>query len=71
MKRAVKRIPISEHTGIVSKKSEVVHEERDTVESKDHRGEIGTFVDIKSKCVVIRKVNRKSYVAMKNSSSGL
>lgn len=41
--------------------------EGDTVESKGHRGWIDTFVDMRSKFVIIRKVRDKSSEAMKNA----
>jgi|AntAceMinimDraft_15_1070371.scaffolds.fasta_scaffold41419_1 IS30 family transposase len=64
---AKKRNPISERPAIASEKIEVGHWEGDTVESKGHKGGIGTFVDIKSKFVIIRKLNNKSSFAMKNA----
>ena len=54
-KTALKRKPISELAPKSLLKKEIGHWEGDTVESKGHRGEICTFVDIKSKLVIIRK----------------
>ena len=66
-KTAVKRNPISERSPIVSDKTEIGHFEGDTVESRNHKGGIATFVDIKSKLVIIRKVSNKSSLEMKNT----
>jgi IS30 family transposase len=66
-KEAVKRNFISERPEVVSAKLEIGHWEGDTVESKGHKGGIGTFVDIKSKFVIIRKVNNKSSLEMKKA----
>ena len=51
---------------VVAAKAEIGHWEGDTVEGKGHQGGIGTFVDIKSRYLVIRKVNDKSAYEMKN-----
>ena len=65
-KSAVKRKPISERQHKTLLKKEIGHWEGDTVESKCHRGGIGTFVDMKSKFVIIRKVRDKSSLEMKD-----
>lgn len=65
-KTAVKRKPISERPHKSLLKKEIGHWEGDTVESKGHRGGIGTFVDMKSKLVLIRKVRDKSSEEMKD-----
>jgi transposase, IS30 family len=66
-KTAVKRNPISERPIIASEKVETGHFEGDTVESRNHKGGIATFVDIKSKFVIIRKVKDKSSEEMKHT----
>jgi IS30 family transposase len=40
---------ISEHPDVVVAKLKIAHWEDDTVESKDHKGRIDTFIDMKSK----------------------
>jgi IS30 family transposase len=65
-KTAVKRKLISERPHKVLLKKEIGHWEGDTVESKGHRGGIGTFVDMKSRFVIIRKLRDKSSEEMKN-----
>ena len=62
----MKRRPISERPHKTLLKKEIGHWEGDTVESKGHRGGIGTFVDMKSKLVIIRKVRDKSSEEMKD-----
>jgi len=66
-KSAVKRKLISERPAKVAKKKEIGHWEGDTVVGKDHRGGLGTFVEMKSMYVVIRKVMDKSAEEMKNA----
>jgi len=66
-KSAVKRKLISERPAKVAKKKEIGHWEGDTVVGKDHRGGLGTFVEIKSMYVIIRKVLDKSAEEMKNA----
>ena len=61
------RRSIDDRPSIVATKSEIGHWEGDTVESKGHQGGIGTFVDIKSKFLIIRKVKDKSSLEMKNA----
>ena len=61
------RKSIDDRPSVVDEKSEIGHWEGDTVESKRHQGGIGTFVDIKSKFLIIRKVKDKSSLAMKNA----
>jgi len=65
-KIAVKRKPISERPSKVLLEKEIGHWEGDTVESKGHRGGIGTFVEMKSKFTIIRKVRDKSAEEMKD-----
>jgi IS30 family transposase len=64
------RRPISKRPAKERLKQEIGHWEGDTVESKGHRGGLGTFVDIKSKYVVIRKLKDKSSEEMKNAIIG-
>lgn len=64
-KTAKKRKSIEDRPSIVAEKTEIGHWEGDTVESKKHQGGIATFVDIKSKFLVIRKVKDKSSICMK------
>src|SRR3989339_1017606 len=66
-KEAKTRKSIDSRPPIVAKKSEIGHWEGDTVESKGHQGGIATFADMKSKYLVIRKVNDKSALEMKNA----
>jgi transposase, IS30 family len=66
-KEAKTRKLIDSRPPIVAEKAEIGHWEGDTVEGKGHQGGIGTFVDIKSKYLVIRKVNDKSALEMKNA----
>lgn len=61
------RKSIEDRPSVVAEKSEIGHWEGDTVESKGHQGGIGTFVDIKSKFLIIRKVKDKSSLEMKNA----
>ena len=69
-KEAKTRKLIDIRPSVVAEKSEIGHWEGDTVESKGHQGGIGTFVDIKSKYLIIRKVNDKSSLEMKNAVVG-
>ena len=69
-KEAKTRKLIDLRPSVVTEKSEIGHWEGDTVESKGHQGGIGTFVDIKSKYLIIRKVNDKSSHEMKNAVVG-
>jgi IS30 family transposase len=69
-KEAKTRKLIDERPAVVSEKSEIGHWEGDTVESKEHQGGIGTFVDMKSKYLIIRKVSDKSSLEMKNAVVG-
>ena len=64
------RKSISKRPSIAAEKVEIGHWEGDTVESKRHRGGIATFVDIKTKYTVIRKVKDKSSEKMKNAILG-
>jgi len=66
-KDAKARKSIDDRPSVVAEKSEIGHWEGDTVESKGHQGGIGTFVDIKSKFLIIRKVKNKSSLEMKNA----
>lgn len=66
-KTVVKRKPISERPDKRILEKEIGHWEGDTVESKGHRGGIGTFVEMKSKFVIIRKLRDKSSEEMKNA----
>ena len=66
-KEAKPRKSIDDRPSVVSEKTEIGHWEGDTVESKGHQGGIGTFVDIKTKYLVMRKVKDKSSLEMKNS----
>jgi len=61
------RRSIDERPPIVEDNSEIGHWEGDTVESKSHHGGVGTFVDRKSKFLIIRKVKDKSSLEMKNA----
>jgi len=67
---AAERKPISERPAEAALKNKIGHWEGDTVESKGHRGGIATFVDMKSKYTVIRKVRDKSSTEMKNAIIG-
>ena len=69
-KEAKTRKLIDIRPAVVTEKSEIGHWEGDTVESKGHQGGIGTFVDIKSKFLIIRKVKNKSSLEMKNAVIG-
>ena len=69
-KKAAVRKPISKRPSIAGKKVEIGHWEGDTVESKAHRGGIATFVDMKTKYTVIRKVRDKSSEKMKDAILG-
>ena len=69
-KKAIVRKPITERPSIAAEKVEIGHWEGDTVESKRHRGGIATFVDIKTKYTVIRKVKDKSSEKMKDAILG-
>jgi IS30 family transposase len=66
-KEAKPRKSIEDRPSSVTEKTEIGHWEGDTVESKGHQGGIGTFVDIKSKFLVIRRVEDKSSLEMKNA----
>ena len=66
-KTVAKRHSISERPAKDILKTEVGHWEGDTVESKGHRGGIATFVDIKSKFTIIRKVRDKTSLEMTNA----
>lgn len=66
-KTVEKRKSISERPSKALLEKEIGHWEGDTVESKCHRGGIGTFVDMRSKFVIIRKVRDKSSEEMKNA----
>jgi transposase, IS30 family len=69
-KKVPTRMPISKRPAKKKLKQEIGHWEGDTVESKGHRGGLGTFVDMKSKYVVIRKLRNKSSEEMKNAIIG-
>ncbi len=69
-KKAKTRKLIDTRPSAAIEKSEIGHWEGDMVESKGHHGGIGTFVDIKSKYLIIRKVNDKSSLEMKNAVVG-
>ena len=69
-KKAKKRRSIDDRPAIVNKNIEIGHWEGDTVESKGHQGGIGTFVDRKSKFLIIRRVKDKTSLAMKNAIVG-
>lgn len=66
-KKVPMRMYISDRPAKEKLKQEIGHWEGDTVESKGHRGGLGTFVDMKSKYVVIRKLRDKSSEEMKNA----
>ena len=66
-KTAKKRKSIDDRPSVVAEKAEIGHWEGDTVESKGHQGGIATFVDIKSKFLIIRKVKDKSSICMKDA----
>lgn len=66
-KTAKKRKSIDNRPPIAAERREIGHWEGDTVESKGHQGGIATFVDMKSKYLIIRKVDDKSSVNMKNA----
>lgn len=65
-KTAKPRTSISERPSKVSAKKEAFHWEGDTVESKGHSGGIATFVEMKNKYTLLRKVEDKSADTMKN-----
>ncbi|MCK5536087.1 MAG: IS30 family transposase [Bacteroidales bacterium] len=69
-KTAKKRKSIEDRPSIVAEKTEIGHWEGDTVESKNHQGGIGTFVDITSKFLIMRRVKNKSSMEMKNAIVG-
>jgi len=69
-KKVPMRISISNRPAKEKLKQEIGHWEGDTVESKGHRGGLGTFVDMRSKYVVIRKLRDKSSEVMKNAIIG-
>ena len=66
-KTVVKRKPISDRPTKLLLEKEIGHWEGDTVESKGHRGGIGSFLEMKSKFTIIRKVRDKSAEEMKNA----
>lgn len=66
-KKAAKRISISERPGKRILKKYIGHWEGDTIEGKGHRSGLGTFVDMKSKYTIIRKLKDKSSEEMKNA----
>ena len=66
-KTAKKRKSIEDRPPIVAEKTEFGHWEGDTVESKGHKGGIATFVDIKTKFLIIRKLKNKSSICMKDA----
>ena len=66
-KEAKARKLIDSRPPVAAAKAEIGHWEGDTVESKGHQGGIGTFVDKKSRYLVIRKLNDKSALEMKNA----
>ena len=68
--KAKKRKSIDDRPAIVNENIEIGHWEGDTVESKGHQGGIGTFVDRKSKFLIIRRVKNKTSMAMKNAMVG-
>lgn len=65
-KTAAKRRSITERPKEVALKVKLGHWEGDLVESRGHQGGIGTFVEMKSKYTIIRKVSDKSSEEMKN-----
>lgn len=65
-KKAARRISISERCPKEILKSKIGNWEGDIVEGKGHRGGLATFVDMKSKYVIIKKVRDKSSEEMKN-----
>ena len=69
-KKAPMRMSISSRPAKEKLKQEIGHWEGDTVESKGHKGGLGTFVDIRSKYVVIKKLRDKSSAEMKNAIIG-
>jgi len=64
-KAAAPKRPISKRPPAAANKTEIGHFEGDTVESKNHKGGIATFVDRKSKFLLIRRVEDKSSEEMK------
>ena len=69
-KNVVKRISIDKRPAKNTLKKKVGHWEGDTIEGRRHRSGLGTFVDMKSKYVVIRKLKGKSSEEMKNALIG-
>jgi len=66
-RKAPIRMSISSRPVKEKLKQEIGHNEGDTVESKGHKGGLGTFVDIRSKYVVIKKLRDKSFAEIKNA----
>ena len=69
-KKRAKRISISERPEKDILKEDIGNWEGDTIEGKGHRSGLGTFVDMKSKYVIIRKLRDKSSIEMKNALVG-
>ncbi len=69
-KKAPKRVPISKRPNKRKLKRRIGNWEGDTIEGKGHHSGLGTFVDMKSKYVIIRKLMDKSSSEMKNALVG-
>jgi IS30 family transposase len=65
-KKVAKRISISERPNKKILTKHIGNWEGDMIEGKGHRSGLGTFVDMKSKYVIIRKLRDKSSEEMKN-----
>ena len=66
-KKVPRRTPISERKAKNLLKKKIGNWEGDTIEGKGHRSGLGTFVDMKSKYTIIRKLSGKSSEEMKNA----
>ncbi len=66
-KHTEKRNSICDRGNEADQRIKIGHWEGDTVEGKGHKNGIGTFVDRKSRFTIIRKVNDKSSIEMKNA----
>jgi len=66
-KKVPRRISISERSSKNILKRKIGNWEGDTIEGKGHRSGLGTFVDMKSKYTIIRKLCSKSSEEMKNA----
>lgn len=66
-KKVPKRTPISERPSKDILKKHIGNWEGDTIEGKGHRSGLGTFVDMKAKLTIIRKLKNKTSMEMKNA----